>query len=123
MKISLRKWKCLRWLELGPPLSWSHVRTGAGVAAVVAGADLGRLGRGEIHMARQAMLLGQTVFSGWRSREGNGGREGGGVCNEVASPVNSWSQGHKVSDAVFVYIRDEPGGIPPNTTHLQCNEK
>ena len=68
------------------------------------------------------MLLGQTAFSGWRSREGNGGREGG-ACNEVASPVNSWSQGHKVSDAVFVYIRDEPGGIPPNTTHLQCNKK
>lgn len=52
MKISLRKWKCLRWLELGPPLSWSHVRTEAGVAAVVAGADLGRLEHGEIHMAQ-----------------------------------------------------------------------
>lgn len=54
----------------------------------------------------QAMLLGQTAFSGWRAREGNGEQTrkrrvgGGGVCNEVALPVNSWSQGHKVSDAV-----------------------
>lgn len=108
MKISLRKWKCLRWLDLGPPLSWSHVRTeagggGSGVGGRRGGAaDLGWLGLREIHMAWAGSVTGPDSSSGWRAEEGKqsgGGGERGGGHNEVASPVNNWSQGYKVSDA------------------------
>lgn len=58
-------------------------------AGVVAGADLGQFGLREIHMAQA------DSFSGRRAMEEERGR-----CNEVDSAVNSWSQGHKVSDAV-----------------------
>ena len=71
VKISLRKWKCLRWLELGPPPSWSHVRMEAGVVVMLVGADLGWLGLGESHTwPRQAMLLGQKTFSVCRAGAG-----------------------------------------------------
>lgn len=51
-----------------------------GVAVVVEGADLGRLGLREIHMARAGNVTGPDGLSGWRAGEGNrerGGREGG----------------------------------------------
>lgn len=74
---------------------------------VVEGADLGWLGLGEIHMARAGNVTGPDGLSGWRAGEGNGEqrRKRRGARNEVASPVNSWSQGHKVSDAVCVHKR------------------
>ncbi len=57
----------------------------------------------------QAMLVGQTAFlvgEPGRETESRGGKEGGGgALNEVASPVNSWSQGHKVFDGVCVHKR------------------
>lgn len=91
--------------------------------AVAVGGDLGRLGLREIHMARAGNVSGPdglSVGEPGREMESRGGREGG-ARNEVASPVNSWSQGHKLM--VCLYIRDELGGIPPNTTLLQCNKK
>lgn len=46
-------------------------------------------------------------LSGLTAREGNREqrRKKRGGCDEVASPVNSWSQGHKVSDALCVHKR------------------
>lgn len=74
---------------------------------MVVGADLGRLGLGEIHMARAGNGSGPDGLSGWRAGKGNGEqtRKRRGVRNEVASPVNSWSQGHKVCDAACVHQR------------------
>lgn len=85
MKISLRKWKCLRWLELSPPLSWSHVRMEAGgvvEVVVVVGVDLGQLGSREIHMARAGNVTRQDGLLWLESRggktESGGGKEGKG---------------------------------------------
>lgn len=48
MELRLRKWKCLWWLELGPPLSWSYVR----MVAWQVGADLGQFGLWGMHKAQ-----------------------------------------------------------------------
>lgn len=73
MKISLRKWKCLRWLELAHAISWSHVRT---EVAAAAGADLGPgWTRGDPHgPGRQCYTGARRAFWLRESR----GREGGG---------------------------------------------
>lgn len=73
------------------------------------GLTLAGLESGRSTWPGQAMLLGQKAFLArepGRETENRGGKEGvGWGCDEVASPVNSWSQGHKVSDALCVHKR------------------
>lgn len=78
MKISSRKWKCLRWLESCPPLSWSYVRIRGRV--VVAGTDLGRAGLVEIPTVQAGNVTEPDGLFFWlerqrgkQSAEGKGG--------------------------------------------------
>lgn len=74
LKISLRKWKCLRRLELSPPLSRSHV--GKEVKVAVGGwADLGWVGiRGGILVVRGSNVPGRPAGLSEAEEKGGGVR-------------------------------------------------
>lgn len=116
MKISLRKWKCLPWLELGPPLSWSMSRWGLGDWPWPAWTQGDPHGPGSVTCPNR--------FFGWRPREEEGKqRKERHVRNEAALPVNSWSQGHKVADAMNVHKKWAWWNPPKHNTSLRLKNK